>query len=666
MNPAPVLGVTLNKDGSQLTGAHFALYSAAAFSINIAIYDPHTCRLKSMLPLKKENGDIWCVDTNDVSFGDYYVFLVTLNTERELGKFYNKRKALLDPYAKKVVSTDGRCGLPELVAEVVDNDFDWQGVTKPAVSWHDTIIYEAHVKGLTQLCEQVEPELRGRYLGVCHPLVINHLKSIGVTTLELMPCQAMLDELWLESKGLTNYWGYNPISFFSPSARYARKDSVNEFKSMVRELHRAGIEVVVDLVFNHTAEGNLDGIVLSMKGIDPDAYYLTDASVDELFINFTGCGNTLNAAHPRVVQLWMDALRYWYNELGVDGFRFDLGVTLGRQLDQFNPHHPFFVALQQDPCLKQSKLIFEPWDLGPNGYQLGQFPAMSAEWNGKFRDTMRAYVRGDGGSLQDFSTQFVASYDKHFHLKDRRKSSINFITAHDGFTLNDLVSYQEKHNELNGEKNRDGCHENFSRNYGVEGATDKIAVNQMRLKQKRNFLAVLALSKGVPMLLMGDELGRSQNGNNNAYCQDNEISWFDWQVDDSQDMRSFWNILLGTRARFSWVYESTTDIYWFRPDAELMNQQDWEKWYARSVACCFEKETGERLLLIFNMHDGEITYQLPCVEDHEDESLTIQAPYEFVFDTAKPENVWPTVNVGNHRYISAPHSIAAFSLAREN
>ncbi|MDX1695127.1 MAG: alpha-amylase family glycosyl hydrolase, partial [Ketobacteraceae bacterium] len=496
---------------------------------------------------------------------------------------------------------------------------------------------------------------RGKYLGVCEPAVIEHLRSLGITTLELMPCQAMMDEVWLAGKGLTNYWGYNPVALMAPSMRYAVRDPVTEFRTMVNRLHEAGIEVIVDLVFNHTAEGDSTGPVLSFKGIDVAAYYLTDDRHAEPFVNYTGCGNTMNAMHPRVIQLFMDSLRVWYSELGVDGFRFDLGVTLGRHRDHFLTDHPFFIAIQQDPLLRHAKVIMEPWDLGPHGYQVGKFPGSFAEWNGSFRDCVRTYIRGDRNTLQEFATQFVAPFDKHFQEKDRTETSVNFVTAHDGFTLQDLVSYEHKHNQANGELNRDGCHENHSRNYGTEGTTDNPDILRTRLIQKRNFLTVLALAKGIPMLLMGDEMGRSQQGNNNAYCQDNETSWFDWTSDQHRDLRGFWQKLLQIRRKYCWLYQGTTRIHWHRPDGAAMGVHDWEKPYARSVGCHFQNTSGDQFFMIFNMHDGEIDYQLPHTGNGEEK----EQAYRLLMDTTRLDD---TADCGRvvSAYVSAPHSISLF------
>lgn len=648
--------IPLNSKGQ---GVRFSLYSSTARAVKVAVFDPALARLKGIFALLKTHNECWSAEVNCAEAGDYYVFHVAHTHEIRVGHYYNARHGLTDPYARELVATGGQCGMPELVSVVREPLSAVPQESKPSVPWRDTVIYEAHVKGLTRLCDDIEPALRGKYLGVCQPPVIEHLKSLGITTLELMPCQAMMDELWLQRKGLTNYWGYNPVAMMAPTSRYAVEDPVTEFRTMVDTLHGAGIEVVVDLVFNHSAEGDSTGPVVSFKGIDVAGYYLINDRHKEPFVNYTGCGNSFNAMNPRVIQLWMDTLRLWYRELGVDGFRFDLGVTLGRQGEHFLTNHPFFIAMEQDPELRHAKIIMEPWDLGPNGYQVGKFPTTFAEWNGSFRDTVRTYIRGDGGTLQEFATQFVASFDKHFQEKDRGESSVNFITAHDGFTLQDLVSYQDKHNEANGENNRDGCHENHSRNYGEEGDSDNPDVLKMRLAQKRNFLTVLALAKGIPMLLMGDEMGRTQKGNNNAYCQDNELSWFNWQTDKQRDLRGLWRTLTTLRKAHCWIHQPATRIHWYRPDGKFMAQSDWEKWYARSVGCHFHGAGGKTLFIIFNMHHGEIEYQLP----HTATDDTFE--YRLLLDTARFQDSKETAETSVEpkmvrSYLASSHSISLF------
>ena len=658
MNPVQELGAIPATDISQ--GVHFSLFSATARSVRVAVFEPVTGRLRGLFPLSKAHHGIWSAAVAEARSGDYYVYHVGHTHEIRVGHYHNARHGLIDPYARQLAATGGLCGMPDLVGVIRDADQTPLTFPKPAVPWSETVIYEAHVKGLTQLNDAVPEAHRGKYLGVCEAPVIEHLKSLGITTLELMPCQAMMDEVWLARKGLTNYWGYNPAALMAPTARYAIDDPVAEFRTMVERIHEAGIEVIVDLVFNHTAEGDSTGPVISFKGIDVASYYLIDDREEEPFVNYTGCGNTMNAMHPRVIQLWMDALRVWYRELGVDGFRFDLGVTLGRHGEQFLAEHPFFIAMMQDPDLRHAKIIMEPWDLGPNGYQVGRFPGDFAEWNGSFRDSIRTYVRGDGGTLQEFATQFVASFDQHFQEKDRTETSVNFITAHDGFTLEDLVSYQNKHNDANRENNRDGCHENHSRNYGVEGPTEKPTILEMRLIQKRNFLTVLALAKGIPMLLMGDEMGRSQQGNNNAYCQDNEISWFNWQSRPDRDLQSLWQRLVALRREYAWLYAATTRIHWYRPDGEFMAQADWEKWYARSVGCHFLSSSGHQVFMIFNMHDGEIDYRLP----HTAGESSAEQGYRMLLDTTRMGNAADTTPDSTQlvtEYLSAPHSIAIFA-----
>ncbi len=414
---------------------------------------------------------------------------------------------------------------------MTDSAFTWGDDRPPRVPWHDTVIYEAHVRGLTKRHPGVPAPLRGTYAGLATAPMIEHFLRLGITTLELMPVHAFVDDRTLLDKGLRNYWGYNTIGFFAPERRYSASGQISEFKTMVKTLHSAGIEVILDVVYNHTAEGNELGPTLSLRGIDNAAYYRLSPENPRYYMDFTGTGNTLNLQHPRVLQLIMDSLRYWVQEMHVDGFRFDLASALARELYDVDRLGSFFDTIGQDPTLSQVKLIAEPWDIGSGGYQVGNFPPGWNEWNDKYRDSMRAYWKGDGGLIGEFARRFTGSADLYEASGRKPHASINFITAHDGFTLADLVSYNEKHNEANGEDNRDGASENRSWNCGVEGPTEDEAVRALRAQQKRNLMATLFLSQGVPMVLAGDELGHTQAGNNNAYCQDNELSWLDWELD---------------------------------------------------------------------------------------------------------------------------------------
>jgi glycogen operon protein len=534
-----------------------------------------------------------------------------------MGHRFNPHKLLIDPYAKSIAGAikwsdaqfgytighkkedlsldrhDSAAGMPK--SQVIDPAFDWGDDHHPFISCNDRVIYEMHVGGYTRLHPDVPAASKGRFEGLCTPQVLDHLKSLGVTTLELLPIQAFVDDRPLVERGLVNYWGYNTIGFFAPDPRFGVTDPVREFKAMVKTLHAAGFEVILDVVYNHTAEGNEKGPTLAFRGIDNHTYYrLGD---DPRFCaDFTGCGNSLDLRNPRVVQLVVDSLRYWVNEMHVDGFRFDLATTLARDTDGYDAFAPFLAVLRQDPVLAPRLLIAEPWDLGEGGYQVGAFPPGWAEWNDQYRDTMRAFWKGDGGLIGDFARRLTGSHDIYGRNDRGPCASVNFITAHDGFTLNDLVSYNEKHNEANGEDNRDGNTNNVSWNYGVEGPTTDPAIKALRERQKRNFLATLLLSQGVPMITAGDEVGRTQHGNNNPYCQDNELNWHDWYWDDAD-----WRLLNFTkkmiRLRKSHPIfrrreffkgqpagdSGRKDVAWLKPDGHEMTPEEWEKDFARSL-----------------------------------------------------------------------------------
>lgn len=514
--------------------------------------------------------------------------------------------------------------------------FDWENDQGPSLQYYNTIIYEAHVKGFTKLNPDIPEELRGTYAGIAHPASIEYLKKLGITAIELMPVHHFVSDRYLKEKGLSNYWGYNTIGFFAPDPRYssggATGQQVNEFKSMVKELHKAGIQVILDVVYNHTAEGNQMGPTLSFKGIDNASYYrLTE---DKRYYNdYTGTGNTLNANLPNVLRLMMDSLRYWIQEMHVDGFRFDLAATLARELHEVNRLSAFFDIIHQDPIILQVKLIAEPWDIGEGGYQVGKFPPGWAEWNGKYRDCIRDYWSGAENTLAEFANRITGSSDLY---KDYRRptASINLITAHDGFTLNDLVSYNDKHNDANGENNNDGESHNRSWNCGTEGPTDDKEILALREKQKRNFLATLFLSQGVPMLVSGDEISRTQGGNNNAYCQDNEISWLNWE-DADQGLLAFTSKLINLRnshavfSRKDWFKgqpvqdNGVADIEWFLPDGSSMNEEHWGEYYAKSVALFLngkgihsvdsegKEVVDDSFYIIFNAHHESVEYTLP-------------------------------------------------------
>jgi len=579
------------------------------------------------------------------------------------GHRFNHHKLLIDPYAKSIAGTvewsdamfgyrigdqkadlsfdtrDNAANVPKCV--VVDQAFTWGGDRQLKTPWDRTVIYEVHVKGFTARHPEVPDHMRGTYSGLTTPAVIDHLLELGVTAIELLPVHHFVRDKHLADRGLTNYWGYNTIGFLSPDIRYAvspvRGRHVREFKTMVKTLHSAGIEVILDVVYNHTAEGNQLGPTLSFRGIDNAAYYRLVENDKRYYMDYTGCGNTLNVTHPRTLQLIMDSLRYWVTEMHVDGFRFDLASTLARELHAVDRLSAFFDILHQDPILSQTKLIAEPWDVGEGGYQVGNFPVGWAEWNGKYRDTIRRYVKGDGGQMAELAYRLTGSSDLYSMSGRRPFASINFVTAHDGFTLHDLVSYNDKHNTTNGENNQDGTNDNDSWNCGVEGPTNDPAILELRERQKRNFLTLLFLSQGVPMLCGGDEIGRTQKGNNNAYCQDNEISWFDWNLDHAQsNLLAFVRHLIAFRKKHPVLRRrrffqgrhirgsEVKDLSWFRPDGKEMSDEDWDAGYAKSLAlrlagdAIAERDQKGRpiiddtLLILLNAHHTPLAFTLPA------------------------------------------------------
>ena len=532
-------------------GVNFAIFSEMATSVDLCLFDNIDAAQENIrIPMTEHTDQVWHVFLPDVRPGQLYGYRVYGPYDPERGMRFNSSKLLIDPYAKAIAGQvnwademfgyvvggeqedlardfrDDAWGMPKAV--VIDHAFDWRDDKRPGTPLHSSVIYEMHVKGFTRLCPDVSPELRGTYAGLGSAGAIEYLKELGVTAVELLPVHAHIDDKVLIDRGLRNYWGYNTIGFFAPEAQHsssgAMGQQVSEFKGMVRNLHAAGIEVILDVVYNHTAEGNHLGATLSFRGVDNAAYYRLSLENPRLYLDFTGTGNTFNLLHPRSLQLVMDSLRYWVNDMHVDGFRFDLASTLARDDKGVNKLHAFFEIIHQDPVLSQVKLIAEPWDVGEGGYQVGNFPVLWAEWNGKYRDEVRRFWKGDEGRIGDMAYRLTGSPDLYEHHGRRPCSSVNFVTAHDGFALNDLVSYNEKHNELNGDENRDGDNNNQSWNCGVEGPTNEPQIDVLRDRQRRNFLTTLFLSQGVPMLCGGDEWGRTQNGNNNVYCQDNDIS----------------------------------------------------------------------------------------------------------------------------------------------
>ena len=551
----------------------------------------------------------------------------------ERGHRFNAQRLLLDPYARCIVgqiaSGTGRC-------QVVDPAFTWDGDRAPRVPWQDSLIYELHVRGFSKLHPDVPEPLRGTYAALGSAPAIEHFKRLGVTAVELLPVNAFVDEKRLAQHSLRNYWGYNSIGFFAPEMRYSATGTLGEFKTMVKTLHSAGIEVILDVVYNHTGEGNHLGPTLSFRGIDNALYYRLDPRDRRHYVDTTGCGNSLNAGHPVVLQLVMDSLRYWIQEMHVDGFRFDLATTLGRSHHAFDPAAAFFSIVRQDPVISQVKLIAEPWDLGEGGYQVGNFPPGWSEWNDKYRDAVRAYWKGDGGLIGELASRLTGSSDLYERGGRGPSASINFVTAHDGFTLHDLVSYHHKRNAANHEGNRDGTNDNRSWNCGVEGPTEDVSVNKLRERQKRNFLATLAFSQGVPMLLAGDEMGRTQTGNNNAYCQDNELAWIDWSPGaPERRLLEFVRRVVALRAAHPLFRRrlyfrgravrdpEMKDISWLNPNGAEMTDEQWSQSFARCLGALVSgrglAERDERgrpvedddLLLLFNAHDDEIGFALP-------------------------------------------------------
>jgi len=614
------------------------------------------------IALREQTAHVWHGYVPGIGPGQLYGYRVEGDYTPEQGRRHNPSKLLLDPYARAIAGTvnwkkpvygyrpgtaqadprrderDDAGAVPKAV--VIDPTFDWGADCPPLIPWHHSVIYEMHVKGFTARHPDLPPELRGTYSGLAHPRAIEHLTRLGVTAVELLPVHAFLDDPFLVERQLRNYWGYNTIGYFAPEGRYASEgthgEQVAEFKSMVKALHAAGIEVILDVVYNHTAEGNHLGPTLSFRGIDNEAYYRLVADQRRYYMDFTGTGNTLNVQHPQVLQLIMDSLRYWVLEMHVDGFRFDLASALARELFEVDRLSAFFDIIHQDPVLSRVKLIAEPWDVGEGGYQVGNFPVLWTEWNGMYRDAVRSFWRGDERPVAEMGFRLTGSSDLYQADGRRPYASINFVTAHDGFTLEDLVSYEAKHNEANGEHNRDGADHNISANYGVEGSTADPAILALRDRQKRNLLATLLLSQGVPMLCGGDELGRTQGGNNNAYCQDNELSWVDWDLDArAAEMLDFVRRLVSIRAEQPVLHRRTffqgrrihgsniKDLTWFRADGGEMTDAEWADAQLGALAVRLagdaideEDERGNRivgdtLLMLLNAKQEAVSFKLP-------------------------------------------------------
>jgi glycogen operon protein len=662
------LGATY--DGS---GTNFALFSEVAERVELCLFDEDGSETRYTLP--EVDGFVWHGFLPGIESGQRYGYRVHGPHDPGNGQRCNPNKLLLDPYSKAIDGIfdwnqslfgynfgepdsrnddDSAASMPKSV--VITPFFDWGVDRPPQYEYADSFVYEAHVKGLTETHPDIPDNIRGTYAAIGHPAIIDHLKALGVTAIELMPVHHFANDSTLIDKGLSNYWGYNTIGFFAPDSKYASSNTpggqVQEFKAMVRTLHEAGIEVILDVVYNHTAEGNHMGPTLSMRGIDNAAYYRLVDDDKRYYMDYTGTGNSLNVGHPHSLQLIMDSLRYWVTEMHVDGFRFDLASTLAREFYDVDKLSTFFELVQQDPTVSQVKLIAEPWDVGPGGYQVGNFPPQWTEWNGKYRDTVRDFWRGEAASLGEFASRLTGSADLYEHTARRPVASINFVIAHDGFTLRDLVSYNDKHNEANGEDNNDGESHNRSWNCGVEGPTDDPEINALRSQQERNFLTTLLLSQGVPMICHGDELGRTQGGNNNGYCQDNEITWVDWENAD-QELMAFASKVSALRADHP-VFRrrrffngrpvrqrgsaGVPDISWFRPDGSEMNDEDWDSGFGKSVAVYLngqgipdldsrgQRVTDDSFVICFNAHHEPIEYTVPPGE--------FGAAWQPVIDTA--------------------------------
>jgi isoamylase len=633
-------------------GTNFALFSANAEKVELCLFDAQGRRELERIELPERSEDVWHGYLNDVSPGQLYGYRVHGPYAPERGHRFNPNKLLIDPYARRLagrlVWSDAhfgfRVGSPRedlsfdrrdnargmLKAVVVDETFQGRREPRPDIPWEDTIIYEAHVKGLTQLRQDVPPPLRGTYGGLCSPAMIDHLKRLGVTTIELLPIHALIDDRILIEKKLVNYWGYNTIGFFAPETRYAQDNALDSFRTTVARLHDAGIEVMLDVVYNHTAEGNHLGPTLSFRGIDNASYYWLKPENPRYYDDFTGCGSSVNLTHPRVLQMVMDSLRYWVEVCHVDGFRFDLATTLSRGPNGFDRHSGFLTAIRQDPVLAQVKLVAEPWDVGLGGYQVGQFPSQWSEWNDRYRSALRRYWSGEGSLIGEVSSRMTASSDLFRHEGRNPRASINHITVHDGFTLADLFSYNEKHNLANGEDNRDGANDNQSNNCGHEGPTDDPKINALRRQLRRNQFACLLLAQGLPLLLAGDEVGNSQAGNNNAYCQDNEIGWVKWDNlgREAEDFTDFVGHLTALRRRFPQVRshrwldgrrpDGSFSVLWLTPSAAEMTEEDWKFPEGRFLSYVLAPlGSGDApIFIVLNAAPEEIVFHLPKLPEY--------------------------------------------------
>jgi isoamylase len=671
------------------TGVNFSIYSEKATAVELCLFEEVDSGETESIQIRECTGYVWHCWLPGIKLSQLYGYRIHGPYDPERGERFNPAKLLIDPYAKALAGRlnwdapvfgyklgdpgedltrdeqDDAWGVPKSV--VTTSHFDWENDRPPMTPVHDSVLYELHVKGFTAQHPDIPAELRGTYAGLAHPAAIDYLKKLGITAVELMPVHEFVDDKHLLDRGLRNYWGYSSINFFAPDARYSasgdRGDQIGEFKAMVKALHRAGIEVILDVVYNHTAEGNHLGPTLSFKGIDNCSYYRLLNDTPRYYMDYTGTGNTLNVRHPQVLKLIMDSLRYWVQEMHVDGFRFDLAAALARELHDVDRLSAFFDIINQDPVISQVKLIAEPWDVGEGGYQVGKFPPLWAEWNGKYRDVVRRYWKGDDGQLGELGYRLTGSSDLYQRDGRHPGASINFVTAHDGLTLNDLVSYDGKHNEANGEENRDGSNDNHSYNYGVEGETDNAEIRDVRERQKRNLMATLLLSQGVPMICGGDEIGRTQKGNNNAYAQDNEVSWFDWRLDGraksllefttrlveirrqhpNLHRRKYFqdrSILPGTTPEREVDGRKEQDITWLRPDGGEMTPDEWTAGWVRCIGLQLSGRTlddvngvgepirDETFMILLNPHTESIKFYMPRRQG---------TAWEVMLDSAQPE-----------------------------
>ncbi|AJQ96897.1 glycogen debranching protein GlgX [Gynuella sunshinyii] len=665
------LGATLNH-----VGCNFAVHAPWATKVELCLFNNEDSETERLV-LPSRTGSIWYGFVPGIQAGQRYGYRVHGTFAPGRGMMFNPSKLLIDPYAHalsepcafgslqfgydrkhphsiKKCTKDSAKQIPKSV--VVDHEFDWQGITKPGHSWNDTILYETHVRGITKQFTQIPEEIRGTYLGMAHPATVAYLKLLGITAVQLMPIYAFVSEERLNNLGLSNYWGYNPVNFFSPDPRYAYKDAVTEVKTLVRELHKAGIEVVLDVVYNHTAEGNTSGPTYSFRGMNR-GFYRTQPHDRTQYVDYSGCGNTPNIYRTSVLRMVMDSMRHWITHYHIDGFRFDLAAALGREQWDYNKSSSFFKTIAQDPILTDIKLIAEPWDIGMGGYQLGQFPEQWYECNDKFRDTVRSFWRGDQGKLPDFATRMMGSRDIFRKGARETSTSLNFITYHDGFTLEDLVSYNFRHNHDNMENNNDGHGNNISANYGIEGPTTNPQIRHLRARQKRNMIATLMLSQGSVHFLGGDEISRTQHGNNNAYCQDNEISWYDWKLNiEELRMLEFVRQMINIRKASTLLgdlvlnpeqseHEPVTsdEVHWFRPDGEAMSIADWHNPTMNSITVLLStsivsfskdvlKECQECFLLLINAGRTKQTFTIPA---------SPAGGWKMVFNTAENDGLRP-------------------------